>query len=40
MIINVNIPNCKIDRIKETIITKQGHQYHFVDNFKEKFDSK
>ena len=39
IIINVNIPNCKIDQIKETIITKQGHQY-FVDSFKEKLDSK
>ena len=37
VILNVNIPNCKIGQIKETIITKQGNQY-FVDNFKEKFD--
>ena len=39
IILNVNIPNCKINQIKETIITKQGHQY-FVDSFKENFDSK
>ena len=37
IVLNVNIPNCKLDQIKGFMVTEQGNQY-FKDKFKKRSD--